>query len=684
MDDQANIVLMLYVACTAAYIALGVVVATVERRSSTSVLFLIAISLTALWSLVICMSWPNTSFVLADGADQLRAIAWYGIVLQVYRRTIPRGTLRTRTSWTMGVVAVFTLGVLIGISALTGAAGDTLWLGRIAAHLWISICAMLLIENIWRNADQDRRWHVNLICVALIVTFCYDLVVASDALLSHRVAGTLFAGRAAVAILVSPLLAGFALRNRVTPAAIKVSRAAAFHSATLLVCGIFFLSMAAAGELFRRHGDSWGGVVEIALIIACMLGIGLLLTSGSARSRIRALIVDNFVASRYDYQREWNRCINTLSAADGYTALHERVIRATAEIVDSPAGALFLRDGEECAFIWAGSWNMHAITHHVPRDHALIAQFATVPGTCVLSALQPDECLPGAAAGAWIAVPLHSGDELIGFVVIEHPRAKFTLDREVFALLGTVASMAATFIAEQRMTRALAQARDLSEYGQRFAFVAHDIKNLSSQLSLLLANAETHIQNPEFQQDVLGTVRSSVQKISNLLRRLQESDRTVESAVSTPLDHLTRVIAASPWRADVGLRLDHGDLSGSVAINPAAFDSILTHLVGNAVDASAPGSEVLVRARRERQRIAIDIVDQGSGMTPEFIRDELFRPFRTSKATGTGIGAYQARQLVRNAGGDLVVESEAGVGTTVHVLLPLVVVGGADLAASAP
>ena len=100
-----------------------------------------------------------------------------------------------------------------------------------------------------------------------------------------------------------------------------------------------------------------------------------------------------------------------------------------------------------------------------------------------------------------------------GFVLVAPPRGPFALDGEVFALLRTVAREVATYLAEQRALQALMEARQLRDFGKRFAFVAHDIKNVSSQLSLLLANAERHIDNPEFQRDMLETVRASVRKI---------------------------------------------------------------------------------------------------------------------------------------------------------------------------
>ena len=70
--------------------------------------------------------------------------------------------------------------------------------------------------------------------------------------------------------------------------------------------------------------------------------------------------------------------------------------------------------------------------------------------------------------------------------------------------------------------------------------------------------------------------------------------------------------------------------------------------------------------------MVVDIIDEGPGMTPEFIRDELFRPFATTKGGGHGIGAYQARELLREAGGDLLVFSKPNSGTTMRLLLPSV------------
>jgi signal transduction histidine kinase len=79
-----------------------------------------------------------------------------------------------------------------------------------------------------------------------------------------------------------------------------------------------------------------------------------------------------------------------------------------------------------------------------------------------------------------------------------------------------------------------------------------------------------------------------------------------------------------------------------------------------------------VELRVESLGVVVDIIDRGPGMAAEFVRDELFRPFSTTKGGGHGIGAYQARELLRRAGGDLLVISRPGSGTTMRIILPSV------------
>ena len=109
----------------------------------------------------------------------------------------------------------------------------------------------------------------------------------------------------------------------------------------------------------------------------------------------------------------------------------------------------------------------------------------------------------------------------------------------------------------------------------------------------------------------------------------------------------------------------------------------MTHLLNNAIEASDPDARIEVDLRVEAHGVVVDIIDHGPGMSPEFVRDELFRPLRTTKGNGHGIGAYQARELLRDAGGDLLVISRPKTGTTMRLILPSVRPGVAEAASAA-
>lgn len=387
------------------------------------------------------------------------------------------------------------------------------------------------------------------------------------------------------------------------------------------------------------------------------------------------LFVENFFAERYDYRRQWAACLATLAGDDreAPAPLATRAIRTVLAVVDSPAGVLYLRDGATGALSWAGSWNLPA-TAALPDDHPVVAgardegwvqrlDFADRPErrAAPLDLLGP----------LWLAIPLTQRGVTTGMVIAAPPRAPFLLEQEVSDLLRIVCQEVATYIAEQRATQTLLQTRQLHDYSKRFAFVAHDIKNISSQLTLLLSNAETHISNPAFQKDMLETVHASVRKISSLLQRLEHpaTDRT-PGAMSV-IARLEPLLLTYQRIRRAKVALEHDGSTASVAMDADLFEAVVTHLLNNAVEA-APSRPVVVQVRHEPAQVVVDIVDRGPGMSAEFVRDNLFRPFTTSKSGGSGIGAYQARELLRAAGGDLAALPTQGGGTTMRLVLPRV------------
>lgn len=665
---------VLFGACALGY-AVVALVAVVPRTPGRSNLALaLAAVVMAAWAVAVAAD-PRPSLAgPSAGLDFLRAGAWSVFILVLAGRAHGEG----RRWWEGGLLGVLLVGAAVLGAILSwqgwglGSEPSLASLG-IGARLGFAIVLLLLIENLYRNAPEDVRWHINLTCIAVGGVYVYDVVYWSDTVLYRQFSPLLFIGQASINLLVTPLLVLGARRQRRWKDDVGISRAVVFHTATLVLSGIFLVGLAAAGEVFRRFGSEWGTLAEASLLFGGCVAIAVFVTSASARSRLRALVVDHFFTRRFDYQREWMRCIATLSAVGPHLDLEKRVIRAVADVVDSPGGVLFLRDAPATnatpVFRAAGRWNAPALEGDVVRPgHPLLASFRSGEWIAVHEP-RASAWFPGFPE-AWLAVPLPAAGGPAGFIVLARSRAAFRLDREVFNLLRVVGREVAIFVAEQRATEALVEARQFAEAGQRFAFVAHDIKNVASQLSLLLSNAERHLDDPAFRQDMLATLTASVQRITGLLARLRGPSTDASRRLLALGPRLEAAILSYRGVGSVTVALDATLRDAMAEMDGASFDAVVRHLIDNAIEATPQGGRVSVRLYGDQDSLAIAISDHGRGMGEDFIRDVLFQPFASTKSAGFGLGAFEARTLLREAGGDLVVASTPGHGTTMRICLP--------------
>jgi putative PEP-CTERM system histidine kinase len=273
------------------------------------------------------------------------------------------------------------------------------------------------------------------------------------------------------------------------------------------------------------------------------------------------------------------------------------------------------------------------------------------------------------AEDAWALVPLIHFDRLVGCIVLARPRITRGLDWEDFDLLRVVGQQLASYLAEQAGQQALMDASRFDEFNRRMAFVMHDIKNLASQLSLLSANAQKHADNPDFRADMLVTLRASSEKLTALLARLgRYGPGQVQAVGEIDLAEIAR-------RVERRFAATHPVTLTAARETPVLADAegleqALIHLVQNAVDASEPDAPIYLTIASEPLLGRLDIIDGGCGMSPEFVRTGLFKPFVSSKKGGFGIGAFEAREMIKAMGGRLQVESREGVGTRFSVLLP--------------
>jgi putative PEP-CTERM system histidine kinase len=547
-----------------------------------------------------------------------------------------------------------------------------------AVRVGLAVVGLVLVERLFRSAAVHARWAIKPLCLGLTGVFGFDLFFYSDAMLFGRPDLDIWAARGVAHALVIPFLAVAAARNPAWTIEMHLSRGAVLRSTALLASGLLLLAVAAAGYFVRFVGGDLGRALQIEFLFAALLLLALAVFSGSFRSKLKVFVSKHFFSYRYDYREEWLRFTRTLSADSSPQGVQQRSINALADLVESPAGALWLRQGDQ-SFRPAARWNMAAVNAVEPADGPLgtflertgwvidLGEYTSAPERYPYLSL-PEWLV--SLPGAWLVVPLPSRTGLVGFVVLVTARVSIKVDWEVLDLLKTVARQVASYLGQIQATEALLETRKFDAFNRMSAFVVHDLKNLVAQLSLLLRNAERHRNNPAFQRDMLMTVGNVVERMNKLMLQLRTEATPVEKPRPVNLETIIRAVCAAKSEQNTSIDMDL--TAGISAMGHAdQLEHVIGHLVQNALDATAGHGKVSVRLRRDDDAAVIEVTDSGVGMTPEFIRDRLFKPFQTTKATGMGVGVYESSQYVTELGGRILVESAPNVGTRVRVVLPL-------------
>lgn len=647
-------------------------------------LLVAALTLTAIWSLSIAFRGVH---LLETGLmESLRNCAWLAYIFTLPQQGYDKPGVVVRPAGLGAIyavlLAVLTTQSLVDMLGAINIAGSTyaqvvIETGLALRMIW-TIGALLLIQRIFQSANTSLRTHMAPVMAAMAMMWTYDLLLYASAYAMIEEMDTLFALRGLAMIALTPMIVLGVRSHADVP--IKPSRSLAIRAigsgAVIMVIMLILLaitSVEAIGSPFLR-------VIATGAIFAVIVVALVLFPSDHFRSLLKVMIAKHFFAHRYDYRQQWMSFADTIGqAASGDASLYERAIRAVADITDSPAAALLLvEDGQRLSvhsqWNWAGP---NPVGQHI--DGALFDALKYKFWIVDIDKLRANTgdaetpSLPNWLAqdhAAWALVPIIHFDQITGALLLARPRINRALDWEDFDMLRTAGRQVASYIAEAQGQQALADARRFDEFNRRFAFIMHDIKNLVSQLSLLARNAQRHAENPEFRADMVLTLQDSVGKMNDMLARLsQHNSAAPREPTGFALGDVAREICRNKGRTHPVMT--DGNLALAAHADPVRVEQIISHLVQNAIDASAPDGPVLLRVEMIDNTACLSVIDQGCGMSPEFIRNELFRPFASSKQDGFGIGAFEARELAHAMSGTLRVESVVGKGSRFTLSLPL-------------
>ena len=655
-------------------------VAAVQRRAPTRLvppwLLTVALLATALWALA--LAGIGEGDFATRVAASVRNLAWLA-VLATFARAAGPGAGRwgtaayLATAASMGVAAIAT-----GAQALAGAAASReLMDTALALRMLSTAAALVLAHRVLLYSNSRTRGGRHAAVAALALMWSADLILFLVAYATQAWPQPLSLARGAVMAMVAPMIAVAVHRDG--DWSLRMSRTLVMQGVLVAAAALYAFATAVATGMLAGVGGEKARMVQTAFVFGTTTALLTIVSTPWLRAWTRVVVAKHLFAHRYDYRAEWMRFTETLGApGDAANPLAVRVVKAMADLTDSPAGLLLLADeGLRAGEAW--NWEPApaaagdaALARHLETTRRIIdldaVRAATAPPE--ESAVTPDWLT--ARGDAWALVPLMHGERLVGAIALARPTVDRALDWEDFDLLGVAGRQAASYLAEDRAHAALAEARRFDEFNRRFAFILHDLKNLVSQTALVARNAERHADNPAFRADMIETLRDTSQRMTTLLSRLSRNAAAPADAVcAVPVRALLDRLAEARRAQHPVVAL--GEPALAAEADPAALETVLTHLLQNAVEASAPGVPVTLSVEAGGGEVAIHVADRGAGMSAAFVRDDLFAPFVSRKPGGFGLGAYEARQLVAAMRGRLAVDTREGAGTRFTVTLPLAV-----------
>jgi putative PEP-CTERM system histidine kinase len=647
------------------------------------------------------VDWLTRSFIFKS----LATAAWLGFSL-----TYSRGNYREfLTSWRipLTLLGLLPIGLSLGfrgqlfqaVSAGTPDGAVTLQFGVLAnvLNIVLLIAFVLILMNLeqtFRSAVGTMRWRIKFVILALAVIFGARLYVRIQALLFSVPDIALWSVDSGALLIGCFFLALAYARTGWAEIDVYPSLSVLRSSLTALIVGGYLFIVGVLAQLVRRFGGAEIFQFQAFVVLLGMAGLAVLLLSDRARQRIHTFVVRHFRKAQHDSVRIWTLFSRQLANVNDEAGLCAMSARLIAENFDVLSVTIWLLDAEKGRLIVGAS---------TARQHEDALQgLATRPA---IDGKPMDVASDAVTAGArarfspfnledvheaWAeefrqlnpttfpnggnrwCIPLRAAEHTLGLLVLSDRVSGIVYTVEELELLKCIGDHVTSVLLNVRLAGEVAQAKELEAFRTMSAFFVHDLKNAASSLNLTLKNLPVHFEDPAFRADALRGVGNAARRVDETIARLSalrqrpqltpvEAD--LNQLVSEALDRINGV-------PNVQLTRELQPLP-KVVVDREQIQSVVTNLVLNARDALGSGGRIAVHTQHRDGRAVLSVVDNGCGMSQAFLKESLFRPFKSTKNNGLGIGLFQSRAIVLAHGGGMHVESEAGKGTTILVTLPV-------------
>ena len=541
------------------------------------------------------------------------------------------------------------------------------------------VFGLVQLERTLAGLHELQRWRVKLEVIASGLLMAGFALYFSHSLL-YRSINVDYISIRSVAVIVAVVLFCYSRLVRGDGAQLALSRGIAHRSFVLLLVGGYLILLGSIGGGLRYLNIADATVLINILLLVGSAALAIVFLSERLRRKFKVLLHKNFYQSKYDYREQWEKFARHGADGANLNQIQHAILDHFCSILACKGAALYLYDYDEKLYSPVAVFNFPRDWRPFRSDDPLIQHFRDkdwivnlrddapeLGGSLLESIVEPE---------IFLIVPLFFDDELAGFVLLgEQINPDELLTFEDYDMLRMLARQSIATVQGLRLADQLVVARELAAVGKVSTFVLHDLKNQVSGLSMLLENADEHIDNPEFQQDMLETIGNTVINMKSLIARLKGLKDKPQLAIASV--SLRKIIEDAAGTCGGNIEIV-GSQEVMIAVDEEEIYKVLVNLLVNAREATRDGSSVHMSYGFESPMSWIKVKDDGCGMSPEFISDKLFKPFETTKKHGFGIGLYQCQQIIEAHAGEIRVVSRENEGTEFTIILPLAFEGSSE------
>jgi putative PEP-CTERM system histidine kinase len=536
------------------------------------------------------------------------------------------------------------------------------------------ILAIMNIEATYSSASVSEKWRIKFEVIGVGSILAVLIFYFSQGLLYRSINMDLIPARSGVFIIASVLI-GYSKIFRGNSVRIAVSQYILYRSLTLLSVGLYLLILGLIGEGLRYFGVSFSRDLTIFTAFATGISMLIVLLSGRMKRRAVVFLRKHFYAYKHDYRDEWLKFTEYLSSCKTIEDVHNAILTTYRETFGLKGASLYLLDKETKTYTLAATHNMSGGERRLEISPGLVSYF--VERGRVFNPFD-GEYNPTSEESSFVhetdaklIVPLINNEVVAGVVVLGEHLAPEKLTYEDYDLMKTLARQASLAILNFRLSEELVETREVAVVAKISSFVIHDLKNLATNLSLVLDNAKNYIGDPEFQNDMIDTVKSTLNKMKGLIQKLKRlPEKSTLHSELTDVHLLTKTVVDEIKGAREKANIIYSGSPVTSVVDREEIKKVILNIILNALDATGENGLIEIETGIDKENIYIRVKDNGCGMEKEFIVNQLFKPFRTTKKKGLGIGLYQCKQIVTAHGGRIDVESLPGKGSAFTVYLP--------------